>query len=178
MNRRKGFTLVEILVVITIITLLVSLLVVLIANVIEKARYAKTAALIKMLDDACKTYNLDFGTYPPNSKQDSRSLHYHLGIPRKIATVKSDVGGTLTTTKPPIIEFKLDMLGDTKAGLPDPKTNPTVIVDAFDNPVKYVVPGKWNKKGVDIWSPGKNGKDELDQNHPDYDDVTNWAKEY
>src|SRR5215813_6561734 len=114
-----GFTLVEILVVITIITLLVSLLVVLIGNLIERARYAKTAATVKLLDQGCRTYNLDFGQYPPNDKQDSRSLHYHLGIPRKIATQQSDVGGTLVTTKPPIIEFQRDMLGEGKGGVPD-----------------------------------------------------------
>jgi prepilin-type N-terminal cleavage/methylation domain-containing protein len=178
MSRRKGFTLVEILVVITIITLLVSLLVVLIANVIDKARYAKTAAIVKMLDEGCKTYHLDFGQYPPNDKQDSRSLHHHLGIPRKITTQKSEMGGGLVTTKPPIIEFQRDMLGDSKAGIPNPMTNPVPIVDAFDNPIRYKVPGKYNKKGVDIWSPGKDGKDQLDDSLPDYDDVTNWSKEY
>ncbi|HVR87287.1 MAG TPA: prepilin-type N-terminal cleavage/methylation domain-containing protein [Planctomycetota bacterium] len=178
MSRKKGFTLVELLVVITIITLLVSLLVVLISSVIDRARYAKTAAIIKLLDDGCKTYNLDFGQYPPNDRGDSRSLHYHLGIPRKITTQKSDIGGSLVATKPPIVEFQRDMLGDTRAGFPDPKTNPVPIVDAWDNPVRYKVPGKFNKKGVDIWSPGKDGKDQLDASLPDYDDVTNWSKEY
>jgi prepilin-type N-terminal cleavage/methylation domain-containing protein len=179
MNRnKKGFTLVEILVVITIITLLVSLLVVLISSVIDRARYAKTAAVIKLLDEACKTYNLDFGQYPPNDKQDSRSLHHHLGIPRKLKQQRGDVGGNLVSTKPPIIEWQRDMLGDAKSGVPDPLTNPVPIVDGFDNPVRYLVPGKWNKKGVDIWSPGKDGKDQLDPNLPDYDDVTNWAKEF
>jgi len=178
MTRRKGFTLVEILVVITIITLLVSLLVVLFVSIVDKARYAKTAAVIKLLDEACKTYNLDFGQYPPNDLQDSRSLYRHLGMPRKIQTQKSEMGATLTTTKPPIVEFRADMLGDTKSGLPDPKTNPVPIVDGFDNPIRYKVPGKYNKKGVDIWSPGKDGKDQLDPNLPDYDDVTNWSKEF
>ncbi|HZE96488.1 MAG TPA: prepilin-type N-terminal cleavage/methylation domain-containing protein [Planctomycetota bacterium] len=178
MTRRKGFTLVEILVVITIITLLVSLLVVLISSLIDRARYAKTAATIKLLDEGCKVYNLDFGQYPPNDKQDSRSLHHHLGMPRKLATQKSDTGGTLVSTKPPIIEFQRDMLGDARSGTPDPKTNPVPIVDGFDNPVRYRVPGKYNKRSVDIWSPGKDGKDQLDSNLPDYDDVTNWAKEY
>jgi hypothetical protein len=70
------------------------------------------------------------------------------------------------------------MLGDAKSGVPDPMINPVPIVDGFDNPVRYLVPGKWNKKGVDIWSPGKDGKDQLDPNLPDYDDVTNWAKEF
>jgi hypothetical protein len=70
------------------------------------------------------------------------------------------------------------MLGDSKSGMPDPRTNPVPIVDGFDNPIRYKVPGKYNKKGVDIWSPGKDGKDQLDSSLPDYDDVTNWSKEF
>jgi prepilin-type N-terminal cleavage/methylation domain-containing protein len=178
MSRKKGFTLVEILVVITIITLLVSLLVVLIANIIDKARYAKTAATVKLLDEACKTYHLDFGEYPPNDKSDSRSLHHHLGMERKLITQKSAMGVSLVSTKPPIVEFSRDMLQEPKGGTADPKNNPVPIVDGFDNPIRYKVPGKYNPKGVDIWSPGKDGKDQLDPKYPDYDDVTNWSKEY
>lgn len=178
MSRKKGFTLIEILVVITIITLLVSLLVVLISNIVDKARYAKTAATIKLLDEACKTYHLDFGVYPPNDKGDSRSLHHHLGINRKLQTVKSDLGTALITTKPPIVEFQRDMLQEPKSGTPDPLNNPVPIVDGFENTIRYMVPGRYNRKGVDIWSPGKNGKDELVDTASDYDDVTNWSKEY
>jgi prepilin-type N-terminal cleavage/methylation domain-containing protein len=177
MRRKNGFTLVEILVVITIITLLVSLLVVLIANIIDKARYAKTAATVKLLDEACKTYHVDFGVYPPKDQTDSRCLHQHLGIPRRIQTVKSDMGGGLYTTKPPIVEFQRDMLQEA-ANIPDPQRSPVPIVDGFDNPIRYLNPGTYNKKFVDIWSPGKNGKDEYNESAQGYDDVTNWAKEY
>ena len=177
MSRRRGFTLIEILVVITIITLLVSLLVVLVTVLIDKARYAKTAATVKLLSDACKTYQLDFGVYPPKDAQDSRCLHQHLGIPRRIQTVRSDMGGGLYTTKPPIVEFQRDMLQEGKT-ISDPKTTPVPIVDGFENPIRYKNPGTYNKKFVDIWSPGKNGKDEYVDTAQDYDDVTNWAKEY
>ena len=177
MSRKKGFTLVEILVVITIITILVSLLVVLIANILDKARYAKTAATVKLLDEACKTYNVDFGVYPPKDASDSRCLHQHLGIPRRIQTVKSDMGAGLYTTKPPIVEFQRDMLQEGKSA-PDPLRAPVPIVDGFDNVIRYLCPGTYNKKFVDIWSPGKNGKDEYTESASDYDDVTNWAKEY
>ena len=176
-RKDTGFTLVELLVVITIITLLVSLLVVLIGTILDRARYAKTAATIKLLDGACKSYYQDFGVYPPNTKQDSRSLHHHLGIQRKIQTVKSELGSGLVSTKPPIVEFQRDMLQDT-GGTPDPMLNPVPIIDGFDNPVRYKIPGHFNKKSVDIWSAGKDGKDQLDEQVADYDDVTNWAKEY
>ena len=177
MNRKRGFTLVEMLVVITIIALLVSLLVVLITSIIDKARYAKTAATVKLLDEACKTYHVDFGMYPPNDQSDSRCLHQHLGIPRKIQTVKSEMGGGLYTNKPPIVEFQADMLQESKS-TPDPLRSPVPIVDAFNNVIRYKNPGTYNRGRFDIWSPGKNGKDEYNESAQDYDDVTNWAKEY
>ena len=179
MNRKnKAFTLVEILVVITIITLLVSLLVVLIGSVIDRARYAKTATTIKMLDEACKTYKLDFGEYPPDSKKSSASLHHHLGIQRKIVTQRVDIGTALVSTKPPIIDWQRDLLDETR-GNPDPMTNPVKIMDAFGQPIKYQLPARYNKNGPDIWSSGKNEKDEyIDTGGNSYDDVTNWAKEY
>jgi prepilin-type N-terminal cleavage/methylation domain-containing protein len=177
MSRKKGFTLIEILVVITIITILVSLLVVLIANIIDKARYAKTIATVKLLDNGCKSYHLDFGVYPPNDRSGSASLHNHLGLPRKLETLKSDLGAALVTTKPPIIEFQHDMLQETSG--PSSPTNPVSIVDGFDNPIRYkAYPGKYNPKSVDIWSPGKNGKDEYLESAQDYDDVTNWARDF
>jgi prepilin-type N-terminal cleavage/methylation domain-containing protein len=178
MNRnKKGFTLVELLVVITIITLLVSLLVVLIAVLVDKARYAKTAATVKLLDGACKTYKLDFGEYPPDTKKSSASLHHHLGIERKIVTQKSELGSNLVSTKPPIVDWQRDMLDDSK-GTPDPRTNPVRIMDAFGQAIRYLIPSKYNKNGPDIWSAGKNEKDEYLESASDYDDVTNWAKEY
>lgn len=179
MSRRKGFTLVELLVVITIITLLVSLLVVLISNVIDKARYAKTIATVKLLDNGCRQYRIDFNVFPPNDRGGSASLHHHLGIQRKIATLRPDMGPQMVSTKPPIIEFQRDMLQERPGAPPDPLNNPVQIVDAFDNPIRYQgYPGKFNKKGVDIWSPGKNGKDELVETVNGYDDVTNWAKDF
>jgi hypothetical protein len=149
---------------------------VLIANIIDKARYAKTIATVRLLDNGCKTYHLDFGVYPPDDKKSSASLHNHLGLPRKLETLKTDLGTNLVTTKPPIIEFKSDMLQE-KSGVPDPMS-PVPIVDAFDNPIRYKIPGKYLPKAVDIWSPGKNGKDEYVESAQDYDDVTNWARDY
>ncbi len=177
-NRKSlGFTLVEMLVVICIILILMAFLVVLIVGVVDRARYAKTTATVTMLDKGCHTYFLDFNVYPPNDKGDSRSLHYYLGRERYLKAQHTAGGPELKTKKPPIIEFKADMLQLAKNTAPN-ADQPVPIMDAWDQLVKYKVPGAWNKKTIDIWSSGKNGTDELDPTNKDFDDVTNWNKEY
>jgi hypothetical protein len=152
--------------------------VVLIANIIDAAAVRQDGGHGEaLLDMACKTYRLDFGEYPPDDKKSSASLHHHLGIERKIVTQKADLGASLVSTKPPIIDWQRDML-DEAQGNPDPKNNPVKIMDAFGQPIKYGNPPKYNKNGVDIWSSGKNEKDEYLETASGYDDVTNWAKEY
>lgn len=173
-----GFTLVELIVVIAIITLLVALIVVLMIGVTEKARYAKAHAIVRMLDEGCMTYKLDFGVFPPNDKGDSRCFHFYLGRERILKSQRVEPGTPeLQFKKPPIIEFPTDMLRITSSGPPNP-TQPVPIIDPWENVIRYKSPGSYNKKGVDIWSPGKNGRDELVETDPKFDDVCNWVKEY
>lgn len=176
LSGRRGFTLVELIIVIAIVTLLMVMLVVMISNVLNNAKYSRMAAMVKTLQDGCASYRLDFGVYPP-STHGSRSLHHHLGIERLIS-VQKGVGGDIKTSKPPIIEFSPEWLKDGGGVSPDAKARPVPLVDAWETDLRYVNPGKWNKKGVDIWSAGRDGKDQLDPAHPDFDDVTNWNKEY
>jgi prepilin-type N-terminal cleavage/methylation domain-containing protein len=173
----RGFTLVEMLVVIAIITILMAFLVVLIVGVVDRARYAKTTSTVTMLDKGCNTYFLDFNVYPPNDKGDSRSLHYYLGRERYVKAQHTSGGPELKTRKPPIIDFNADVLQLAKGAAPNPD-QPVPIVDAWEQLIKYRLPGTWNKKTVDIWSSGKDGVDQLDPTHKDFDDVTNWVKEY
>lgn len=176
-RQEGGFTLVEMIVVIAIITLLMSLLIVLIVGVVDRARYAKTASVVTMLNKGCHTYFLDFETYPPDDKGDSRSLHYYLGRDRYLKMQHTGSGPDFLTRKPPIIDFNTDVLQLGKGAAPNPD-QPAPIVDAWDQLVKYKVPGTWNKGTFDIWSSGKNGLDELDPTNKDFDDVTNWVREY
>ncbi len=176
-GRAGGFTLVELLVVICIILLLMAFLVVLIVGVVDRARYSKTTSVITMLDKGCHTYFLDFNVYPPNDKGDSRSLHYYLGRDRMVKAQHTTGGPELQIRKPPIIDFNADILQLTKGQTPN-ADQPVPIVDAWEQLVKYKLPGTWNKTTVDIWSPGKNGTDELDPSNKDFDDVTNWVKEF
>jgi len=175
MRQEKGFTLIELLVVIAIITLMMSLVVVLIVNLIERARYAKTVATIKLLDQGCQTYQVDFGRYPPDDKKgDSRCLHHYLGVDRMLTVMRNESGGDIKTRKPPIIEFRADILKDGGA-YSDAKSSPVPIVDAFGQVIKYRNPGVQKKKSVDIWSIGNDGKDDLGA--VESDDASNWNKE-
>lgn len=171
MSERGGFTLVEMIIVIAVILILVALMIGLIVVITDKAYYQKTESIIKMLDDGCKTYRAEYNVYPPNDKGDSRNLHFYLGVER-IKLLDKDTN--IKTTRPPIIEFKGDMLEGGKT-VPDPK-NPVPVVDAWGQKVQYKNPGQWNKKHVDVWSSGKNGRDELDPAAKDFDDVVNWMK--
>jgi prepilin-type N-terminal cleavage/methylation domain-containing protein len=176
MRQRKGFTLLELLVVIGIISLLLSLLVVLIKNMVTKARVTKTATLIKVLSEGCSRYRVETGGFPPQSPySDSRCLHFYLGKELRIVTGRDLDGKALGyKTLPPIVPFKADML-DLPSGQEtlDPVVRPPVpVIDAWGNPILYrPYPGQQNPSAVDIWSTGN------DQTAPE-DDITNWNKEF
>jgi len=177
--RRKngGFTLIELIVVIAIITILMALLAVFIVGVMERAANANCKAIVDGLDKACTVYRQEYNVFPPNDKGDSRCLHYYLGRERLVPRGKTDSGPTLMVKSPPLIQFPQDWLKLGKGQIPNPD-QPSPIMDPWDGMIRYKLPGKYNPRGVDIWSPGKNGQDDLVAAGGDTDDIANWIKEY
>jgi type II secretory pathway pseudopilin PulG len=168
---------VELIVVIAIITLLMALLAVFIVGVITRAQNAKAKAIVDGLDKACQTYRLQYNVYPANDRGDSRCLHYYLGGPQKISKGLRDDGTSIIVNGPPILQFPTDWLQLAQGQNPDPK-QPVPVIDPWGNAIKYKVPGQFNKTGVDIWSMGANGQDDLVAAGQDTDDISNWNKEY
>ena len=72
--KNKGFTLVELLVVIAIIAVLASILIVTVGYVKKRAQVAKTASLIKSIEQAMASYSGDTtGVFPPGQDDFSKA---------------------------------------------------------------------------------------------------------
>ena len=68
MKTSKGFTLIEILVVISVIAILAASLVPVIGNVIHDARKSGLLDQLKVLSEAVETFKLHTGVYPPSQQ--------------------------------------------------------------------------------------------------------------
>ncbi len=74
MSKTRGFTLVEMLVVITIIGILAGLVLAALGKVRQQARETETSSLIDTLSMACENYYTDWGgVYPPAFQGDNAS---------------------------------------------------------------------------------------------------------
>ncbi len=72
--RRRAFTLVELLVVITIIGILVALTIPAVTAVRVRARIAAINVELNQLDMACKSFKERFGKYPPDFADEDRAI--------------------------------------------------------------------------------------------------------
>ena len=129
LHRERGFTLLEILIVITILGILASLIAVRVMDRPGEARTMKAKLDIKTLENALKLFKLDSAFYP-STEQGLRALVEKPTIGRNPAKWRE--GGYLE-----------------KGELPK---------DPWDNDYYYMSPGVHNKE-FDIWSYGADGEE-------------------
>jgi prepilin-type N-terminal cleavage/methylation domain-containing protein len=143
-QRRRGFTMIEILMVITILVLLSSLVVVAASAQRRKAFKRATDALLVRVEDALEEYRSHKGRYPPDGFDSevvtdkgvaihgSACLLYFLTRPM---TVEKEISGEIRVeTVEPLIEFKrvelypeaIDDAGEIRE-----------IIDAWGTPIHY-----------------------------------------
>lgn len=179
-KKKEGFTLIEMLVVVSIIILLIAFIVTVVVGVLKRASIRKTEALINRLGVALKTYYAEYRNFPPTDSNGdaNQSLTY---VMRHELPIYDPETGDLKKTLDPLIEFKSEELSS---------ATPPRSLDAWGNPLNYYIDsvtgygrnwkslnGEWktNERFADVWSNGPDGTDDSGDFDADCnDDITNW----
>jgi general secretion pathway protein G len=160
--RRFGFTLVELLAVITIVTMLAALVVGGASFAMRKASVARCYAQMEVIKNALSDYRIDKGRYPQASVERDRekSVLYDPLVKEPV-----DAG-----RKPYLVGADFVQHWPKRTTSSDPMK----LVDPWGNYYRYRSPGVENQTSFDLWSYGPNGQD--DSNNPDKsDDINNWS---
>lgn len=106
---RRGFTLIEMLVVIVILGILMSLAIVGVSSAMKTARVTKTEALIESLAGACEQYRTgrNWGDYPPSTLAE-----FKVGMPNDINNGMEALTACLASKKrgDPLLTIRDDQL--------------------------------------------------------------------
>ncbi len=162
-QRPGGFTLIEMLIVITIIALLMALLMPIYGTVRDKARRTATKALISVVGSALEKYYNDMESYPPtpaDSSEDDGTLVLYLNGPDNKG-VTANPGTPREKRYEPYLAITNDFIKHV--------SNKLVIVDAWGQPLHYFNCKAWVNQGknplfchnpdsFDIYSTGSDRK--------------------
>ncbi|MBI4833891.1 MAG: prepilin-type N-terminal cleavage/methylation domain-containing protein [Planctomycetes bacterium] len=173
MNKIKGFTLLEMLVVCAIIMILGTIVATGFSNYKERAMLDNTKALIERLKSSLQRYYEKFQEYPKTTGtwEGSQNLYYFLGEKIEVVVYKNqETGEEQIEPYGPIEYYKKQELDSEK-----------YILDSWGNRLYYKCPGDDhlpnglnNKTSFDIASWGPNGEEDKDPESEKYDDITNW----
>ena len=169
-NRKNGFTIIELIVVMTIIMILAGLLVGAAQQAKARAKVAQARAMIAGIETALGMFQADMGGYPSSTNANLVSA---------LSTVPPGAGTyTIGATNPnvsanpnysgPYMTFKQ---GEITGG---------AVIDPWNNAYHYNNPGTDHSGTsgpnyttyVDIWSNGPNGTDDSGAG----DDIANWRR--
>ncbi len=159
---KKGYTAIEMLVVIAIITILASILLPTLSSSQRKANAAKAKSMIESLATALESYRSTFAAYPPDddirgaARTAASCLYYYTA-----ATYVAAVNSPSTISAGPFMSFRAKDLG-TNAQQADidgdgADENLSTIIDPWGNAYVYLEPGANNTTSFDLSSNGPDG---------------------
>jgi prepilin-type N-terminal cleavage/methylation domain-containing protein len=90
MKDRKGFTLVELLLVVAILAFLIAIIVIASSEIGKDSRKKAMFASLRNLDAALNTYNVNWSNFPPASGWNTALLYWDANRPRLIDAIPKD----------------------------------------------------------------------------------------
>ena len=181
-NDSRGFTLVELLTVVTIIVILSGMVIGVSSFVNRKAAVSKATTQLELFNTQITNYQIDAGYYPTTTEQDPEAksgliiyrMLYCDGVGPDGIVGTGDDGALDGRPDEGLTPYLPDM---------DPNTNPRNLIDKKGTPLPVSVVDPWgnawryrNQKGAndqqnpdfDLWSLGPDGKNGT------ADDIKNW----
>ncbi|MBI1871650.1 MAG: type II secretion system protein GspG [Chlamydiae bacterium] len=174
-----GFTIIEMLVVISVIAILASILLPALSSAQKKAKITKTQTMIDTITVALKQYRTDFGDFPPTTipgvtgPVSAECLYYYTAATFVAGSSNSNIIST-----GPYMEYRAKDLGTTGDTANVDGSNSAVealyrVIDPWGNNLQYIQPGTHNTSSFDIYSYGPDGQTGIGEDKTK-DDITNW----
>jgi prepilin-type N-terminal cleavage/methylation domain-containing protein len=156
---RRGFTLIEMLTVVTIIVILAGIMVAGTAFVKEKQRRSTAEIQIKLLANACEEFKADNLYYPgiqENTRGDGKNMSNELFTDLFWDSDRDGSGPKSDSDQ----KIYIDQLNPeyNKQGWIDGKGQAAKILDPWNNEYRYRKGGNAINPDFDLWSTGKDGK--------------------
>ncbi len=98
--KRKGFTLIELMIVVAIIIILASIAIPVYAKFVNRARRARVLGDFRTLQDALEAYRADWGTYPVTGT-NGETFGYHTDYVTPTSTITKELTGENATLNTP-----------------------------------------------------------------------------
>jgi type II secretory pathway pseudopilin PulG len=160
--QRRGFTIIELLIVIGIIMFLMMVLGATLSKIRERTRIGRSRTLVQKLYNGLEIYHLQFRAYPPlttpSGLTGSQALYWFLTTPFRMTPVaaKGEVWADMNLG-PCISNFEENEYRANGAGFD--------IIDAWNNPIQFKLNVLADTNGITesqplVYSCGSNGQDE------------------
>jgi type II secretion system protein G len=158
MKNQKGFTLIEIMIVIAILAMLAGIVVTSIGSQTETAKKATTQTQLSMIDSALEMFRADFGKIPSGGSDPKESFK----IMVRILTNKEECANWLISEGEHITGVDDPIFVEKWHGPYLKQKDPNKILDGWHNPLNYQQGIGGNPDDYAVWSDGKNTSDPSD----------------
>ncbi len=142
--KRDGFTLVEILVILSVIALLVAITIAVLPGILGNVAKARATTEIRAMETALESYKTEVGTYPPGDASSYNPSLYISAATSLFTNLCGRSSFAAPLTGKSYMEFKRNQLGTLGTF--------SYVQDPYGNAYGYCLNGPMNPGSFDLWS--------------------------